>query len=383
MKFFLSFNTNKKMMNPFVLLVVGSALVATTPTPSFVKAEGDGGAPVPLCPGLPLPFNDPGRLKGALPLPDYTTNPAVGMCLGALLRSGFDVLDIDNYDQWWDVNEGYVQVAQTGTYKGIDSIKEYMSYGAVGAKYFAVGFNTNNGRGVYRIPIVMDATITDPTTGAGTCDVMFVSDYIYDLEAPTLSYPGLTNGGTITATVMGVYNYDFQFTSPTAATITINSMRGYFPDQFWESVATKFDTPTFREFMCTTLQTNCDLVWKKNGYNGNQLRAHNQCLQDVTQLPLVDDNGEDSGVIGGWKGASLGCRQMHMSFVLEGNDKHCPHVSEKPMKDAHNKIKCQDETYDNDSTTVDTLFNELELNLVYTIGQVFYGYDTTLLAVDP
>ena len=352
------------------VFAVASLLPSSNGRGGFVAAQG--------CPELPLPFNDPGGLKGDLPLPDCTTDPGVAMCFGALVKSGFDVLDIDNYDQWWDP-EGYVKIAQTGTYAGIDSVKEYMSYGAVGAKYFTVGFHTENGRPAHRIPIVMDATV-DPTTGSGTCDVAFVSDYIYDLESESLSYPGKTNGGTMTATVMGVYNYDFQFTSPESAAINIHSLRGYFPDTFWQSFAEKLDTPTFREFVCDTMKDKCNQVWKKNGYNGNQLRAKNICMDDINELPAVDAVGT---VLGGWKGASLGCRQMHMSFVLDGNDSHCPHISERPIKDSNKKIKCQAETALEDDTTVDSLFNELELTLTRTIGQGIFGYDETLYAVDP
>ena len=257
----------------------------------------------------------------------------------------------------------------------MDGVKEYMKYGIVGGNYFSVDYNKKSPDYNYRIPLVLEAE-GDLAAGSGSCKVAFVSDYKYDFTEGL--YSDLLTGGALTAAILGVYEYDYQleeaYNASSPSEINIHSLLGYFPPAFWTTVGDKFDTADFREFFCHSIESSCNDVWLRNGYQpasvGAPSSASLKSWEDVEELPLTDADG-------GWKEASMGCRQMHLSFVLDGNVNHCPHISEKSMKDSNGNIKCQDDTYE--GFTAETIFTPEQLFIANFIGQNFFGYDSTLV----
>ena len=83
-----------------------------------------------------LPLNTPASAQLGLEACDVDNvlaDPIQG-CIYGLLGSGFELENLDGYDQWYE-DTSKVQVAETGEYVGVDAIKEYIAFGGVTGQY--------------------------------------------------------------------------------------------------------------------------------------------------------------------------------------------------------------------------------------------------------
>uniref|UniRef100_A0A7R9Z3G6 SnoaL-like domain-containing protein n=1 Tax=Pseudictyota dubia TaxID=2749911 RepID=A0A7R9Z3G6_9STRA len=315
----------------------------------------------------PLVFSLQAVSAQRCPLPGSSCSQLENACLAALQLSEFNPADIENYHRWWSP-DGFVVVAETGTYEGMDSVKEYMSYGTGNnGVYFAWSMEEGS-----RVPIVLSA-------GVGDCEVAFVSTFVYDFNEPAEEQ--YTKGGKISATVMGIYKFSYSDliitgTEPLtgSANIVIEKLRGFYPKTFWKIVAELFDTKAFKKLLCKTMRKSCRSVWNGNDY------CPRDCKADLRAMPPTDKYANPRKETFDWRGTSIGCRQLHLAFVVDGNPKHCAHISGIPMRDSDGVIKCQD---GNSQVLPEDLFSTEELSLAYGIGQNFLGFDSTLLSYEP
>jgi len=260
-----------------------------------------------------------------------------------------------------------MHLAEAGVYSGIESITEYVKFGAYSGPYFHFSLGT-------RIPIALSA--------GAECSVGFIGEFFLDLENPdTTSLPNeetiLTKGGGMHVTAFNSILYDL------ADTFKIKSARIYYPEGFMGEYADKFATDEMAEFLCDTMRTKCPDVWEHN------ILSQSKCKRKIRKLPTVDrktskaaksrmkakdgkakaKNVFDNGLTNGWKANSLACRVLHTQFLVKGNANHCPHISFKPMEDVNGNIKCHTDD------GIDNIMTEDELFLHGHLGPIFFGYD--------
>merc|ERR1719336_912004 len=58
---------------------------------------------------------------------EMANNVWLGACIKGLQMSGYDPLKTEDYAKWYNDDSVY-QLAQTGTFRGVEDIKEYVEY---------------------------------------------------------------------------------------------------------------------------------------------------------------------------------------------------------------------------------------------------------------
>ena len=80
----------------------------------------------------------PPNTTGVGPIPSPSPALTIGECVGSLLALDppINLRNFENYDSWFDEHSS-MTVAQTGTYIGVDDIKEYVRFGFPSSPYIA------------------------------------------------------------------------------------------------------------------------------------------------------------------------------------------------------------------------------------------------------
>ena len=98
----------------------------------------------------------PPNTTGVGPIPSPSPALTIGECVGSLLTLDppINLRNFENYDSWFDGSSS-MTVAQTGTYIGVDDIKEYVRFGFPGSPYIAA-------RGTILLTLTLTLTLTLP-----------------------------------------------------------------------------------------------------------------------------------------------------------------------------------------------------------------------------
>lgn len=91
-----------------------------------------------------------------------------------------------------------------------------------------------------------------------------------------------------------------------------------------------------------------------------------QCVLDIEQMPTSNETQYSAT---DFTGRTLACRILHASLV-ETDDKHCPHISTKPMEDKNQKVKCQP------NEGLKHGFSEDDLAYWEEQKKAYFGYDS-------
>jgi len=278
------------------------------------------------------------------------------ICLGALQLSGFDFLDTANYDKWFS-KDSTMELAPAGIYYGTDGIRDYVNfiYGPYFTKYREAGPRQ------YK---VLSATSTE-------CEVLIAGVSQANLNATT------TKGGSAQLSVGYSLLYDYTYTGPASALVTIKKTNVYSAEPFVSWFFTdQLDSSQTTEFFCKSLETSCPVVYKRNEFNNRNMYTSKSskkktnvksgakvCVEAFDELPLVEEGGNV-------RAYSQGCRKLHVSFAVVNVD-HCPHISFIPIVDKNGSIKCQAES-DNERT-YDDMFSKESLNFMKSVAMQHFN----------
>jgi len=274
-----------------------------------------------------------GAVTQALAQPQLSPEES-NMCLGALFSSGFRLRDYDNYPNFFSENSS-MTLAQTGTYQGIEDIKEYLQFGeeepygvvrqtveTPHVRYVVTSFN-EQGRSCTALLLVHQRASTTDIGGAVTYENLVAFKLYIDLNIQKVTTANIWHGADFMR-----YSFDALFNNHFA-----------------------------KKFICTVLRENCSSVWSAN-VDKDYFTDHASCVAKLDALPTTD------GVLHYVDGNSLGCRLLHAELA-RSNDHHCAHISFLPMEDPHGRIKCQESA----GILPSILFASDELDLIKAFAQ--------------
>ena len=260
-------------------------------------------------------------------------------CLTAFKLSEFDIMRTDELHKWID-DDSTVTISETGTYKGLDNIVEYINY---------VFGDYNNFYETLGSPKILSSVEDD----SHVCSFLAVEHRQTEistfgaLEEFCLSFP---TGIKLSFDLSGSENF-----------IQVQEVFGFTSKATFSSIVEGVDSSKVASNVCMALEDHCHTVW-----NNNNLTSQQDCIDQFLALPMVTgDNYAD--------GDSQACRQIHSMFVEE-NQNHCPHVSFVPMEDVNGKIKCQE----SGNVLPEDLFTEEELEFIKMTGMEDFGFDESL-----
>eukprot|EP00587_Corethron_hystrix_P006625 CAMPEP_0113317836 /NCGR_PEP_ID=MMETSP0010_2-20120614/12612_1 /TAXON_ID=216773 ORGANISM="Corethron hystrix, Strain 308" /NCGR_SAMPLE_ID=MMETSP0010_2 /ASSEMBLY_ACC=CAM_ASM_000155 /LENGTH=346 /DNA_ID=CAMNT_0000174951 /DNA_START=39 /DNA_END=1076 /DNA_ORIENTATION=+ /assembly_acc=CAM_ASM_000155 len=277
--------------------------------------------------------------------------PEEQACLGALLYSGFSILDTAKYSNWF-TNNSTMELAPAGVYTGLDNIREYVNF------VFGPFADRYESSPEHQFVTVLSAE-------ANKCEV-----FVTGINSIALS-PKTTKGGKCEVEVSNTMHYTYVFTSPESAEISIEKVHIHFPEEFLTWFFTdQLNTPQTTAFVCTVLQNSCSDVYESNGFDGDESQI--ECQKYFDSVPLVEE-------FGNVRAFSQGCRKLHSAFA-NLNDDHCPHISFIPMEDLNGEIKCQDSS-DSGRTYLDNFTTET-LEMMKAKGAEHFGENIMFRELD-
>jgi len=247
----------------------------------------------------------------------------------AVLR--FDIMNFDKYPTYFRNNSQAI-LAESGSYIGEDSIKEYVEFGSDKSPYFSRadiaktsirfrGYNKETGQCEFLALYKLSRTTRpEVTIGEISYQAAIMVKLFYDLSEHYITG------------IHFFYPYDY----------IIKAFFGYI-----------VNSPKTREYICSVMSGAC----------AGMIDATNDCVGNLAAITAIDTNGQ---VVGN----SQGCRALHAAFAAT-NSHHCPHLSFTPMADYNGKIKCQS----NGDITPNSLFEPEEFEI--------YGRFATRMGFDP
>lgn len=271
-------------------------------------------------------------------------------CFYALATSGLNLGDESTYDNVFD-DDSIQNFAQTGTYYGVDGIKEYLSYAVDGEfvlGYTEVGF-----------PLPLNMTFSSTTgeciaTSASRRRLPYNPVYIKD------------NQDMCVDAVAGSTLY-YTMTGDVRKPINIHLLNTWLPDEIISNTISFQNTPATAEYVCNIITNVCNYT---SGVES--MESSNSCLDMYNSLPLFDTVKGEEESLSYLDGNSKGCRILHSYFSLTNKD-HCPHVSFEADKDVNGFVKCNK----TEGTLTTDLFTEEEISSFYSAAHML-GLDSAI-----
>ncbi len=137
----------------------------------------------------------------------------------------------------------------------------------------------------------------------------------------------------------------------------------YSPASFEAFFSKWLNTEDIRDFVCDTMEANCQSTFQTNNLTPQS------CRETYDALPALSTDTERSIA-----NNSKGCRTLHAAFAAQNKD-HCPHLSFIPETDINGIVKCQEETK---TSKPSDLFTSSELYLIKDLA-VQKGFPTDTL----
>lgn len=229
-------------------------------------------------------------------------------CLAGIKISGFDFLDTSNYDKWY-TPDSTMQLAQSGTFHGPSQMTEYVDF--TKSKYFS-----------YYNRVEVDTKML--TANKDQCVLLTAVQNKAQVK-PEYSKSG--EGECMITTVGFKLNYKVNMFG---FGFKIHRTELFYPAKFLVKLFKDLiggDGVT--DYICNTvLRDKCNTTYLENGLDEETCKTMYNDLREVDNYGYLDDYAK-------------GCRILHSAFA-EINDKHCPHMSFKPIKDYTGSLWCQD-----------------------------------------
>jgi len=269
--------------------------------------------------------------------PGYSDDPAVWKqaCAVGLVKSGFDFLDTERYDQWYN-EDSVMQLAQSGTFKGPSQMIEYVDF--TKAKFFDY-YKRVAGKESSQL---VKATKDECVMSIVTINKMQVN---------------ATYGQPVCLETAVGFKLHYTVSDPEGNGFNIHRTNLYYSAPFLvELFNNGFAGDGVRDYICeTVLHKNCGDIWDYNGLDEDSCKERYDALPGVNEGGYIDDKAK-------------GCRILHSAFA-EVNKKHCPHMSFKPKQDYTGNYWCQESGY----VDAKDLFTEDELANIQNVS-VAEGY---------
>jgi len=264
----------------------------------------------------------PPNTTGVGPIPSPSPALTIGECVGSLraLDPPINLRNFENYDSWFDEHSS-MTVAQTGTYIGVDDIKEYVRFGFPSSPYIAA-------RGTFAE--ASSFVSFDEEKRSCVVNSKFHSRYHMSEMA-----------GNALFEYTNMYNVEWRFDEKKIGKLSIYYDKSVHR-QFWTALS---QSASVDSFVCQTMRDSCPAVWA-----ANDLTSLGECEAKLAALPLAE--GEEFYM----DGNTSSCRRLHAVYAAT-NDNHCAHLSFKPMADPKGKVKCQESAQLQEST----IFSDEEL----------------------
>mmetsp|Transcript_14319 Transcript_14319/g.33761 ORF Transcript_14319/g.33761 Transcript_14319/m.33761 type:complete len:337 (-) Transcript_14319:238-1248(-) len=240
-------------------------------------------------------------------------------CALGFLSTQFDLQKLDEYGTWFDGNST-MTFAQAGIYRGVEDIKEYVSF-------------------IYRGPYISTLGILREDTSLVSFDAEKRSCVLMAMRHGRFQFSEMAGntlyeGVTITKLE---WRFDVQ---------KIGFTHVYYHPSFINQLfSVSMYTPAIDNFVCHTIHGSCPDVWA-----ANDLVSIGECEAKLAALPLAE--GDEFYV----DGNTSSCRKLHAVFAAK-NSNHCAHLSFKPMADPEGKFKCQESA----QVPISALFSDDEL----------------------
>lgn len=220
----------------------------------------------------------------------------------AFSKTGFDLVDVSKFPKFFK-DDSIMTLAQAGTYEGVASIAEYVSFALSTSPYFETGPD--------RQASAFQFTNFDAQNKI--CEFRLITKSRYTTEPASTRFAAEFNN-----TAMFKIFLDFDNTYVTRVNVFYpTGFLSFFFDVLLNSDKT-------RDFVCSTMSNPCNLPPS----------TKRRCMKKLKNLPTTIESYFDSN--------SQGCRALHAVFAKDNPEHHCAHLSFTPMLDPDNKIKCQE-----------------------------------------
>jgi hypothetical protein len=227
-------------------------------------------------------------------------------CIGQFRQLGFDLSRFDLYPIFFH-QDSVIQMAQAGSYTGIDDIAAFVSFATKFSPFLAEGI----------IPVASGLHFVRFDEDEKICEFVLPSVNRLITDRATTRYAADFN---LASMVKIFFSLDGNY---------VPRVNVYYPEGFLEFFFNiLLDSDATRNFVCdTVLGVACTGIVSK--------QKNRLCRADLVTLPPT--NGQLFHV----DGNSLGCRALHSVFALGNPQNYCAHVSLIPQEDPKNRLMCQ------------------------------------------
>lgn len=283
-------------------------------------------------------------------------------CIGALVGAQFVITNTADFSRWFG-DGSIMQLAQGGTYEGLDGIQEYVNFA-----YTPWLFED--------LKVLNDTTVPNPSTvvkNGNQCEVTVAVKTCRSFVAPQID----TNTRKSADVLIG-YRLFFnvnQYNGSTAEIFVSRANIWYDDGYLTELFGVAFQTDALRQKNCEILRDSCETTWNMNFNQADRTIDH--CVDEMTQLATAESATFNPGQFnevsynGFVDGDTSGCRFLHGGFAYD-NPNHCAHISFKKVSDPNSKKKCQvKSTYNRVSP--EYLFDVNNIGFFQYVASSFYG----------
>ncbi|CAB9501233.1 expressed unknown protein [Seminavis robusta] len=206
-----------------------------------------------------------------------------------------------------------MQLAQAGSYVGLDAIEEY-------ARFFDVDSMPH-----WEVGLTLDTTISlkdsDDDAQEGECTFLVVSSISFATN--DISANQFVHGGSA---LFKIYLRPVGLTG-----IRIRRANVYFSEEYMTFIfGESLNGHKTSEWTCTTIESTCPETFALNRFT-----SVSDCVDQMQRIENVGANANLSG-------NSRGCKNLHATFVGFNPAAHCAHTSIVPQVDSNGQVKCQE-----------------------------------------
>jgi len=223
-------------------------------------------------------------------------------------------------------------VAQAGKYTGKTNILEYLGFLNAGTEVddptsLLVNFCAQDGT----------QTVMVNEVGVDYCD--FTLGSVYQAKVSENFIRSDFKDAPWIKFILG-RNVRLDFDTNLSPTSVTTSEKIFFPPAVIEHVYSKTVNATLMTMStCSIMKKMCP-----NEFEMNNFASFQECVSSMDGLPMVNTNTFGFTV----DGNSTACRNLHSHLAQKSPDKHCPHISLRPILDMDHKLKCSSSNeYDN------------------------------------
>lgn len=215
-------------------------------------------------------------------------------------------------------DESVLRLAETGEWKGPDSVMEYIRFGTDESPYFS---STTKLATSYHINI-------------SDCSILYIRSGVSRIDRAF---------GNIASASQVMLKF---FLNEKKNELRVGRRTEQLIEPIIDKIHVFFDVPwleqlfgnilnsdSTRDFVCMTMRDECPDIW-----NENKLYSIDECKIKYLNLPVADAELFD------FSGNCGACRVLHAAFALKNTD-HCEHISFVPLEDRNGKKKCQYSSY--------------------------------------